>query len=236
MKRQGRTRRSAQLERRERQKKRKQEAHYICPKRGRGCIAAEEKLPGEGTGGAIDRVVSIIASLGQTVMEHWQKESDEKFWRVPTPDKKSIKSEMAQTRLLEVREKRLKMEMTVKELEKKKQQDLHKAMLQVQQPSEVEISLSRTSHSVSCLGQEDRLDTAEMQMGARVECCAGDEYCTFMTEVTNYDRDSIFPELNCIKCKGKAHHLCIKLIVSDLNICFKCYFKEAACSGRKKKD
>ena len=44
-----------------------------------GCIAAKEKPPGEGTGGAVNKVVSIIASVGQTVMEHWQKESDEKF-------------------------------------------------------------------------------------------------------------------------------------------------------------
>ena len=79
---------------------------------------------------------------------------------MPTPDKKTIKSEMAQTRLLEAREKRLKMEMTVKELEGKKQQDLHKAMLEKQQPAnEVEIFLSRTSHSVYSLGQEDPLNT-----------------------------------------------------------------------------
>ena len=85
-----------------------------------GCIAADEKPPGDGAGGAIDRVVTVIASLGQTVMEHWQKEADEKFLEsMPTPDKKSIKSEMAQIRLLEARQKRRKMELEAMEEENK---------------------------------------------------------------------------------------------------------------------
>jgi hypothetical protein len=69
---------------------------------------------------AIDRVVTVIASLGQTVMEHWQKEADEKFLEsMPTPDKKSIKSEMAQIRILEARQKRRKMELEAMEEENK---------------------------------------------------------------------------------------------------------------------
>ena len=209
-----------------------------------GCIAADEKPPGDGAGGAIDRVVTVIASLGQTVMEHWQKEADEKFLEsMPTPDKKNIKSEMAQIRLLEARQKRRKMELEAMEEENKLLQMKEKLTQQrlalekeAAPAEEVEVSLSRTSHSVSSLGQDEcRLDTATSS--TRPDCCAGEEYCSFVTEeITEYDRDSIFPELRCVKCNGLAHHLCIKLIVGDLNICFKCYYAEAARSGRSKKD
>jgi len=208
-----------------------------------GCIAAEETPPGEGAGGAIDRVVTVIASLGQTVMEHWQKESDEKFLEsMPTPDKKNIKSEMAQNQLLEARQKRRKMELEEMEEETKILQmkekltqqklDLEKA---AKPAEEVEVSLSRTTHSVSSLGQEEgHLDTATTASAVRPECCAGEKYCTFLTEITDYDQDSIFPELKCVKCNGLAHHLCVKLIVGDLRICFNCYYKEAARCGHKK--
>jgi len=176
-------------------------------------------------------------------MEHWQKESDEKFLEsMPTPDKKNIKSEMAQIRLMEARQKRRKMELDEMEEESKilqMKEKLTQQRLALEKEAapaeEVEVSLSRTSHSVSSLGQDEcRLDTATTASAVRPECCAGEEYCAFLTEITNYDRDSIFPELKCVKCNGLAHQLCIKLIVGELMICFKCYFAEAARSGRKK--
>ena len=74
--------------------------HITSALKEAGCIAAAEKPAGEGAGGAIDKVVSMIASLGQTVIQHCEKESDSKFLEaLPTPEERNIKSELAQIRL-----------------------------------------------------------------------------------------------------------------------------------------
>ena len=64
--------------------------------------------------------MTVLASLGQSVVSFWKEESEGKFIEaLPTPEKKEIKSELAQLKLLEARQKRRKIELEAKEDELK---------------------------------------------------------------------------------------------------------------------
>ena len=65
-----------------------------------------------GGGGSMDKMVSVISSLGKTMMEHWKQEGEAKFIEaLPTPEKRGIKAEMAKVHLLEVEAKRRRLEL-----------------------------------------------------------------------------------------------------------------------------
>jgi len=123
-----------------------------------------------GGGGSMDKMVSVISSLGKTMMEHWKQEGEAKFIEaLPTPEKRGIKAEMAKVHLLEVEAKRrrLELEAAADELnllqEKEKVAAAAAAAATAAPPAREVDAVSR--NSVSSLGQDD-------ESPDKNKCCA----------------------------------------------------------------
>jgi hypothetical protein len=143
-------------------------------------------------GDSLQTVMSVIAALGNSVVSFWEKESEGKFIEaLPTPEKKELKSEMAKMKLLEMRQKRRKMEMTAEEDELK----LASLKLQViAQTAQQPPPESKISHSSSERGGKARVELfadstlnegatsslSSKSLSAKTtanDCCAG-VYCS----------------------------------------------------------
>ena len=84
-----------------------------------------------GGGGSVAPLISVITSLGKTMMEHWKQEGEYKFIEaLPTPEKKEIKSQMAKVHLLEVEAKHRRLELENRRTRKSLKQLLLQQLLQ----------------------------------------------------------------------------------------------------------
>lgn len=162
-------------------------------------------------GGSMDKIVSLISSLGKTLMEHWKQEGEATFIEaLPTPEKRGIKAEMAKVHLLGVEAKRrcLEMAAAAEELNLLQEKEKVAAAAAAAPPIREVNAVSR--NSVSSLGQYDESPN---------KCCAGSKYC--IADEPEIDQLSE----KCVNCNGKAHSPCVKLIVGSVSICYECYWK-----------
>ena len=209
-------------------------------------LAGDESTGGgggsRGSNDAMQSVMTVLASLGQSVVSFWKEESEGKFIEaLPTPEKKEIKSELAQLKLLEARQKRRKIELEAKEdelklaaLALKLQMEQQAAELQAtekrasQLPGTIDVVVNRAS-SVASSDKESADGGARRELFVATPLLEQDVCCA-KSECIYEDEDEKLAEgeepipltCSCLNCRGKCHTRCARMVNANIFVCWHC--------------